>query len=359
MRHFKGFVFGLTVLAVGAIWLGNSGCNADKPTQSTVPKDYSVYFWKCVTTKSLYVYHPISRQLDTLDTDYEPYKGIVVSADGQLLYMVQGQSIAVVDADSQDLIAELPYSTNSSPGVAVSPNNEFIAVCADNLYVLSTTDYSVVFNDTDIVHEPIFSADSRTLYSVGTNGSSPEGRYMYQVAYSDSTPEATRSNDTSGYLAHVVPTPDETKLLMYFSPDTYSHSFRVFDVAADTFVFIDHLSNGLGSIGVTSDGRFAFYGNPGYDPLGRPPPSYFKIFDIEANEIEDVVSTLYFVDSVTPYFFPIQHFAVTPDGSWLIATNGRASNPAYPNRLLLYNIPGRQFEDFYRMGSEGYLIFPR
>lgn len=349
-----------TIRTTAVSWLGVgimviavclAGCDCDKPTEPKPEelKDYSVYFWDAASTNKLFVYHPTTQQLDSSDLAYEPTKGLTVSADGERLYLAQVNSVVILDTDSFHFVDELTLVPKWP--VAVSPDNRYMAIMGDDLNILRTSNYAVVFSDTDMTENGWFSSDSKRFYCAG--GWSPDMRgYVYTVDLSDNSFPVLRRPFAHGGVVHVVPTIDESKWLLYMNlPGLYTSAFEVYDVSLDSIVFSEVLVPGAGEIAITPDGRYAIYGNPGTIMMGPPPPSEFTIFDIQANTIESRVQTIHVVDSLTPEFFPVGSMAVTPDGKWLVILNALA-----PHRLLLYDIERRAFEDYIFTGNNKFFM---
>ncbi|RKX27758.1 MAG: hypothetical protein DRP45_00290, partial [Candidatus Zixiibacteriota bacterium] len=237
MRHIKGFVIGLAIVVICAVWLGSGGCNADKPTQPTAPKDYAVYFWDASHDNWYYSYRPLSNALDSF---YLPFRtqSIVVSADGQHLYVYAGSFTAVVNLDSHTVKRELPGFTP----LAVSPDNRLVAMeGADGLHILRTSDYSVAYYDTTVVQRGVFSADSKSFYGVG--GWVPHGSpYAYQTDITDTATAGSLRWFADGSPSDFVPSLDETRMFLYLSYSTFGSLFAVYDAASDSIIFRDFFS---------------------------------------------------------------------------------------------------------------------
>lgn len=329
-------------LGVGimAIAICVAGCDCDKPTEPKPEelKDYAVYFWGDGNTKKLFEYHPTTKVLDSFDLAYMPYKGVTVSADGSRLYLADRNSVVVLDTDSFSFIAELPYHSNSP--VAVSPDNELIAVVGNDLQILRTSDYSVDFSDTSGVWSGRFSADSKTFYCL-SNG-------IYRLDLSNDSFPVVRKSFANRGVIHVVPSTDQTTWFLYHHlPSTFVYAFEVYDVALDSVLFSEVLVPGAGEIAITPDGRYAFYSNPGTLLIGPPAPSEFTIFDIRNNSVDEVVETSHVIDSLTPHMFLVGSMAVTPDGKWLVLLDALPSH-----QLLLYDLERRSFVDYKFLGND-------
>jgi len=338
-------------VAIMVIAVCFAGCDCDKPTgpKPEELKDYAVYFWDEASTRKLFVYHPTTKVIDSFDLAYTPVEGVTVSADGRRLYLADRNAVVVLDADSLQLVDE--FAAAPEWPIAVSPDNRYMAIMGDDLQIFRTSDCSLVFGDTDITENGWFSWDSKHFYCAGGWSPGVPG-YVYTMDLSDSTFPVLRRPFAHAGVVHVVPTIDESKWLLYMNPSgLYTSAFEVYDVALDSIIFSDVLVPGSGQIVITPDGRYAMYGNPGTIMMGPPAPSEFTIFDIERNEISEVVQTKGFVDGLTPLFFPVESMAITPDGRWLVALNGVA-----PHQLLLYDIERRCFADYIFLGNDKFLM---
>ena len=334
----------VAVLAL-VVYLVSCDDNPTKPQPvPDEPRDYPIYFCDLgkVADYKLLVYYPISRRIDSMDIPWEPLVGITVSADGKLLYLALQQSVVVVDTDSLSLVVELPYGPDSP--VAVSPDNQLVAITGSDLYILRTTDYQVIFHDTARTVRGWFSSDSKTFYCTAAGGSEhPSSAYKLDLA--DSAFSITKRLFSDGGVMQIVPTVDESRWLLYLIAGTYLYAFEVYDVLADSIVFAQGLSPGVGKIAIMPNGKYAFYGNPGSILMGPPAPSEFTVFDIKNNRIDEVVNTEAFIDSLTPYYFPVGSMVVTPDNRWLIAQDA-----VPPHSVLLYDIENRELVDYHTLG---------
>jgi DNA-binding beta-propeller fold protein YncE len=329
-------------LALIAAWIIISACD-DKPTKPVPLVDYPVYFSNPELTPKLFIYHPVTRQVDSTIIPWRAREGVTVSADGKRLYLGQRTSVVVVDTDSLSLIAELPYEPDRP--VAVSPDNKYIAITGDDLYILRTTDYSMVFSDTDVTQNGYFSYDSKSFYCAA--GWSPGNlAHVYKVDLSDSLFPVTRRLFADGGVTYIVPSIDESKWFLYLHFATFGSVFEVYDVLRDSIIFRETLVPGYGRIAITPDGKYVFYTNACRDGATILPSELaFTIFDVEANRVERVVADDDFFSGNT-WFAPPYDLAVTPDGRWLAMMGGCSIGLGV---LYLYDIPKGQLvhrEDF-------------
>jgi hypothetical protein len=305
---------GLTTLLV------LSACGDDPPTSSGPPIDYSFYYCEVESTPKLCTLYPATGHVDSVTIPWVARHGISVSADGRRLYLATAHTIVVVDAETLSMITELPYQ--SDDWVGVSPDDRLLAIAYGGLHVLSTDDYSVVFQDTIPVLHCEFSSDSRTLYCARKGTDS-----VYQVDLTDPAYPVTLTSTGYGWVHFVIPTPDESKLLLYKNVGSGTFAFEVYEKALDSIIFRDLFRPGYGTLAMTPDGRYAFYTSPGSILMGAYPLLGFKVFDIRANAIDTVIEDPdFFGNREYPYWLaPPTTLAVTPDSRWLGSVGGGAA----------------------------------
>ena len=321
-----------------------SGCDCDKPTEPDPEelKDYAVYFCDPGSPPELFVFHPTTRVIDSIEIPWEPDEGVTVSADGERLYLAQRSSVVVVDTDSFSLITELPYEPRLWP--AVSPNNEYLAITGLDLHILSTSDYSLVFSDTSGVWSGHFSANSETFYCL-SNG-------IYRVDLADTLYPVVRTPISDGTVTKVIPSEDESLWFMYKRlPSLWTSAFEVYDVLQDSIIFRQVLVPGFGQIAITPDGSTVFYTNPGRSSTDPPVMPGFTIFDVDANMIDTVVEDIDFFTGSNWMAHPNQ-MVVTRDGRWLVILGGSLGLRV----LYLYDIEKRELVFREAFGGSGHVF---
>jgi DNA-binding beta-propeller fold protein YncE len=338
MRKAKALAVLALVAVVGGVWVYSGGCDRPKPNEPVEPdepKDYIVYTSDDYS-HTVFGYHTLTRQVDSMYTPFSLRHGVTVSADGKRLFISSDDPVVVVDTDSLGFITELCCSGH----VAVSPDNRYLALQWDTLRILDTRDYSLVFMDTIPVGGGVFTATGNTFYAVRENRPDFES-YLYKLdlAVSDPMPVVQVFEDAN--VQRVVPTPDEKKLLLLVYGPLFPIAFAVYDIAADSIVHEHGVYGGTHYIAVTPDGRYAFHGNPSGSPDGYG-RSEIVVFDIPANRVDRVVRTDFFIDSVTPPIFEVGSMAITPDGRWLAALTAPA-----PYALLLFDIQQMSPVDYW------------
>ncbi|MFH1688476.1 MAG: hypothetical protein ABIE70_13270 [bacterium] len=332
-------------LPVTALLLYVPACN-DKPTQPPPPEpeeDYRVWFINVANSHMVYTYQPSLGDIDSTEIPWS-IGGLTASADGSKLYISGEQSVTVIDSDSHELVAELPYDPRRS--VAVSPDGRYVAIPGDSLWILRTSDYTLVYLDTLETGAGRFSADSRHYYTVAS--------HVRKYGPLDGSIQVTTKIFDQTAITQVIPTPDEAKWLMYarLSP-MYTWAFIVYEPASDSVIFMEILQPGAGYVAMTPDGHYAFYGNPGTISFGPSPTMDFRVFDVQSNAIDCIVSTEVVVDSMPVEWFAVGEMVVTPDGKWLVAMDTPAGPP---HQLLAYDLTGAKFMDYRSFGTHNVAI---
>lgn len=319
-----------------------AACDSKKPVEPVQLKDYSVYFCDLNSDDQYFGYHPLTGQLDSFSIPIKPERGMTVSADGKKLYLALADSSFVVDLDDLHNITKLPYSAGG--GVAVSPDNQLVAILGNGLNILSTSDYSVIFDDTDGVRFGTFSTDSKSFYCLGGD------TYVYKVALDGSSP-VTRKWLSGGWSYQIIPSVDEAKWFLYSIIAECRYLFEVYDVDKDSVIFREYISPGNGEMELSLDGRYLFYTNPGFriSYCIDPPPSSFTAFDVEKNQIHRVISTIGVFDGTNPDFWPIGSVEITPDGHWLVGMDTDFE------ALLVLDITKMEIEKYILLSGQRYL----
>jgi hypothetical protein len=156
-----------------------------------------------------------------------------------------------------------------------------------------------------------FSSDSRTFFST-RNGAA--GSYVYKLSLDNlSVTEKLFPYWPSPGIKAIRISEDESLWFLYHG------GLEVYDVGQDSIIFADYLNQGAGSVEVTPDGKYVIY-TDGVDPFGGtgPPLLGFKVYNVERNEIEMVVSTVGVADGVNPTNMWLDDFCITPDGRYAV-----------------------------------------
>jgi len=313
-------------IALAAIALGLSfivtGCSGDKALAPTAPKDYPVYFCIAGAGNWYFEYHPSTNRVDSFYVPFQTSFGIDVSADGTRLFIGGANSIAVVDLDSKTIIEELPYKGD----VVVSPDNRWLAVTGQDVYILQASDYSVVLHDT---------------MKTGWSGSfAPYSGRFYCPVYDSNgfqdlvltidfqnEPALSETAIPGGGVWNVIPSPDEGYWYLYLIDDFCVSRFQKYSPALGTVIKEDRLLPGHGEIDISPNGRYVFYSAPGATFIPAlwgcdPPKPAFFVYDTWSNrKIE--ITTERIIEEPVPEDMFVKEMEITPDGRWLVAIDAR------------------------------------
>jgi DNA-binding beta-propeller fold protein YncE len=338
-RHSLKLFFGAIALSVFCL-----GFSCNKSIEPVEPKDYPFYLTDAGNDQ-IFVFHPTTQQLDSMSVPWGVGAAVTVSADGKLLYVALGSSVLVVDAKSLSTVDEILYP-HTQP-VAVSPDNKLIAIFGSELYILKTSDYSLIFKDTAEFEykSGVFSSDSRTFYCASTmDFSSLHG--VFKVNLSDSLFPIIKRGFTTGAVTQVVPSIDESKWFLYLSVGLWTYSFEVYDTVLDSIIFEDVLVPGAGYLAMSPDGRYVYYTSPGRTATDPPSDMSIKTFELSKNEIKDTINCDEYCVFSTGFGPPAQ-LAVSPDGRWLGILGGQMSIYVF----ILYDLATEKF--VYRTVTNG------
>lgn len=312
-----------------------AGCDGKKPDEPEVPKDYVMYFYDGGAYNVFYGFHPLTCTLDSFYLPGDHWRHMTVSANGKRVYLPEANTVAVVDLESKTILAHLPYKATG--GVAVSPDGQLLAVLGDDLHILNTSDYSVVFHDTDLVSRGRFSDDSRSFYC--GSGGEVTRRAAYKVAL-DSGFAVTRKLFSDGSVSSIIPSLDQSKWFLSLYAGICQSSFEVYDVASDSVIFRQSLVPGACRITLTPSGRFLFYTNSGVWQCTVPPPDSFFVFDVENNRCHVSIPAYAVEDDGDTVRRAPGELAITPDGRWLVAAGWADGTGGFMaldvNRLEIY-----------------------
>ena len=320
------------------------GCSKDdnpvEPAELGEPEDYIVYFTDSLNTSHWFSLHTATGEYDALDQPPQSMIGVRVSADGSKLYVPAPASTTVFSSDSLKVLAQIPYLAGRE--IVVSKDDKLIALLDDGFHVVSTTDYSLVYGDTDQACSARFSSDNKTLYFAAND-------HWGRVEL-DANPVVTERYafppDTRGRC--IIPSANESRVFLYLWNYTlqYTYTFAVYDLALDSLVFIDPIVPGAGYLEITPDGRYVFYTNGGNVSQGPDPPKKFTIYDVRQNKILTRIKTDIVLHDTELTNFDAWRMAITPDGRKLIMTEAPGVN-----RYIVFDIGKMQITDFRNVGT--------
>jgi hypothetical protein len=326
VQALAGFI--LAVLAGLSIYF--AACENRSSVGPTSPRDYPLYYYDL--GDRYYRIHAVTGQVDTLQIPIEstcfPWSSIPrctnmrASADGKLLFVTELDTTFVVNVADCIIIERLPY--DGVNGVSVSPDGKKIAILGQGLYLLSSSDYSVVFHSGATLGNGNFSADSRSFYASGEGG-------VYKVAL-DSTRTMTRKTFPQRWVMEAIPSIDESKwyLCTYAGWDCsiQTMAVEVYDVASDSIT--SRVSGRCHKydwpdIELTSNGKYLVYAvRPSKLPqIIIEPPFLRPLFGIYAVGGDRLTPLAIDFDGNNNTEFKPAEIEITPDGRWVVGTVSR------------------------------------
>ena len=313
----------------------------EKPFEPVPPLNYVFYFNDGGYFDKYYRYYSATQSVDSIIIPYDSRRGMAVSPDGKRLYLANRTNCSVVDADSLQLISQIDIE--SSGGVAVSPDNKYVALLGDDLRILSTIDHSLIFQDTDDTQNGVFSSRSDKFYCAGGwAGGATLLPYVYCVDLSDTSYTVTRKTFSNGATVLVIPSIYDDKWFLYLTSGTFDCAFEVYDCILDSIIFSEYLTPGAGDIEISPDGKYVFYTNPGTILVGPPGDGHITVYDIEKNEIHSRINT----PSQVVAHSIVQHLAISPDGRKLV---GEAS---YLGEFVVVDLRKMLVTESYYFGND-------
>jgi len=238
-----------------AIWAGVVAvlcsvlsCDSEPPTKPNEPKDYIVYSYLLNSAKNILTYHTLTRAIDSFAIPIDPVYSLTASADGKLLYAGVGDSVAVVSLTTLTEIKRLPGAR-----AIVSPDNRYVALAGWPWYIFRTSDYSLVYHDTDYIDDGAFTRDGRHFYGVYSE-TYPGGGAIAHVTLGDSVSvERTSGLPLSYSRKRAALSPDEHVLYIV-------DEFRLllWDMTTKQFDTVQVRGYGPESVVPTKDGQRVF-----------------------------------------------------------------------------------------------------
>ncbi len=338
------FMAATLVLLYGAALL--SGCgDDDNPTGPASGDDENYIFYitgddgNDVGSEATYFrYHSAQQKVDTVGSlgDRFSYGLRAVSADGERLYFSHEGAIHVVNSRTFETITVLNYAGD----VAVSSDNQLIAIAGDDIWILSVPDYSVIFHDTTAGRAAVFSSSCETFYC----GSVPYSPSVYVLDLQAEEPQLEERPlpYPELQLRKIIPSVDETKWLLYRKLRHDVFAFEVYDVGIDSLVFSHVFGPGYGDMAMTPDGRYVFYTSPGTLNSDMPPKVEIYVFDIETMRLIDGIPT----SSPIQNGLPVGQLAMTPDGKRLLALGSRGTG-----QFITVSTAQLAQDEFYYLGQ--------
>jgi len=320
MKRF--FVYWCLALALTSlVFTSCDNNNSAGPIESDT-SDYNVYFWDQLTENWIFEYNPASGAIDSFQVPIEyirSWGGVQASPDGSILYVSSETSTLVVDIATRTVVHTIPHTGS----LAIAPDGQHIAIGRSSLYIIQTSDYSVVYSDDLGGYGAAFSASGTKLYrGYGQYSTEPFGVRIIDLADNFSITDHPLPVDFMN-LVQVVPSADEAIWYLYFN-GFCSSAFGVYDTAEDSIIYIETFSPGYGKVYSCSDYDQVYYTNPGplvgQDICLDHPPSEYYQYDPETNLVT-AISTLGILDSPRDTFCPIRDIYLSPDAKWLVLSS--------------------------------------
>ncbi len=328
---FRLFVKGAIALAC----LLCSGCGDDGPTKPSEPRLPKFYFNNAGNWNCLYAY---DLKTDSVTTIVLPLLGplggtpifgsLAGSSRRHRLYLGDHSRTGVYDLDKDSLI-DVRY-IGSNFGIAVSPDEQMLALCGDSLMVVRSSDFSVVFHDSARAANPVFSRDGRTLFAAEQRA----GAYAFIIRFSGDSVSCERHSFPSP-LWKIRPSVDNELWFIYVSLGNYQFGVGAYDPAKDSLVSKTTTIPGVGDMVCTPDGRSLIYSSPGfYLSFGSNPLGFF-IVDLTNNFHETKVSTAELTDQLDSMYVGFR------PGKMALSVNGRylaAAPPENAGAFIIYDM---------------------
>ena len=282
------------VLTVGLVLLTSLlSCSSDPLTGPTTPGDYVVYF-ECVSpVRGYFGYHTVTGKIDTLRTpDIAIWGPIACSPDGHHLYIPAGDSVIVVNTQTQQVEDEIPYSAQY--GLTPSPDGRYLALHGRWLRIVRLSDHTVIYQDAaSLTFRSAFSWDSSHLYYLRVDP--PSSVFRVDLEHGN---EVTEMTFPVSMVTRVLLSRDESKLFLQCE-EPQAKSFVVYDRILDSVLFYHTYAGESSDIVITPDERYVFISETG-DSLNEEGSGHLAVFDTDANRIDRLIPTAGILNGTNP-----------------------------------------------------------
>ncbi len=300
-----------------AVWL--AGCDDDFVVPPVGPEPAHLYFFEGSYNDQIFLFDPVALSLDSFILPVLARWDIRVSPDEKTLYVPNDEGLHVIDLASRQMTQTLPFL--GFWRVAVSPDGAFLAVLGDSLLVVRTSDYSIIYSDTNSAvwwDQGRFSRDSKHFFCAKLYYSPPGPRAYGSAFHLDLRKRPYRTSERErpeGAVRMVVPSPRLDRWLLIIG----GGRFAVLDTLGDSLIYDETLPGPAGAVVVTPDGRRVVYSYPGN--LGYPTQAHsFRIYDLCSNQRVMEVETWFVRSDSTVDFFQPSSIVFTSDGDHMYCT---------------------------------------
>jgi hypothetical protein len=319
-----------------------NGCDNDKPTGPTEPKDYYVYLCDQFKPDFYFRYHIGIGEYDSIPAPYSTLRsGYCISPDGKTMYISPADygCIAELSLDSSIVVAEHPIDLNqgSSGGwrrrVAISPNSHYLAIVDQFLHIYDTRNFNLIYSDTiDRFLHGEFSQGGGFFFCAGHDIDYTDF-YVLKIDLARGLVE-TRWDFPQGAIYNVLCNVSINKLFMYTRIYRDMFLFQVYDISMDSIIYTKSFCPGHGHMVITPNNRYIIYSQPGTIISDCVAPEYFTVYDFVRNRIDREVDA--FVDTLG-LVYPTDDLYVTPDGRHLIGISNLNGLFDYDIELGIFN----------------------
>jgi WD40 repeat protein len=348
MISFCRLAFFVILVGIGVMTVG---CG-DSPTGPTTPKNYKVYFVNHDRPYWYYYFQTGAGIVDSFTLPYPSDNGIAISPDGSTMYIVTGTAIILVDTKTEQVVREYPPVGEGD--IVLSPDGRYLAITGgggpkNHLLIVSTADFQIIYRDTIYTAHGSFAKDGKHFYCAAHTGNMPYYAYILDMHRGYIV---SKKQLTGGQLYSIIPNYRGDRLHVLFQIYGELFSYRVYDSQLDSTLFDLTFCPGYGEMAIDNQEQCLVLSQAGSMFGDCPTPSYFTIFDIRKNAIEDQISTSGILGPDHYAFFPVGEICFTPDGRHLIGARALVGGDIFD-----YNMETRKFEYAIDIGHPNKAIF--
>ena len=304
------FVGRIVTYLLGCAVLLSCGHSPDEPGS---PPAFPVYIAENNTSGRCYVYYPETQLLDSFALPYDASAGLYLSPRGEnLVACSQSGSVAIIDASSLQVGKELQLPEVG--GISFAPAQNYLIFQGQELNIVSFRDYSVVYHDTVDCWGGQCNIGSRLFFFAGKD---PQGCFVGSIDL-DALTQTSRVYLSADSIVRVAPSNDGLRLYLLLLAEGGRLQFHSFDIGSNKSTYREYLWPPDGAMVSDPLGRYVFFSGAGDTPHDPSRDRYFRIFDVKANRVVRMISTVGIADGLEPQAMLPGCMVVTPDGNWLI-----------------------------------------